>query len=313
MLKYLLIYNPRSGQAQLLSEFVQAFDPKELRQVEMTRELDLTHVLSQAAHSGIDTLVSAGGDGTVNALVNGLMKLPAEQRLKLAIFPMGTANDFAGTLGLPEQANEFVHLLKSSQTIPVDVVHIRATGFDRYYANVAAGGNSVRVSEEMTDELKANWGAFCYLRGSLQVLRDLDTYHITADCGGERLEDIGTWAVIVANGKTNAGGILVAPNASPTDGLLDVVIIRDGTVLDIVELVSSAVLGSYLDCEQVIYRQVPYLLLHSRPGMRFTMDGEIIAQEPVEFRVVPRAVEMYVGSNFLVGRDDLYSGTNDKD
>ncbi len=305
MHKYLLIYNSRSGRAQQLSEFVRAFDPQELEQLEMTRELDLSEALSKAADSGVNTLVAAGGDGTVNALVNALMKLPAERRLKLAIFPMGTANDFAGTLCLPEQADEFVELLQTSQCIPVDVVQIRSAGFDRYYANVAAGGNSVRVSEEMTDELKANWGAFCYLRGSLQVLSDLDTYRITADCGGERLEDIGTWAVIVANGRTNAGRILVAPKASPVDGLLDVVVIRDGTVLDIVELVSNAVLGSYLDCEQVIYRQVPYLRLHSEPGMRFTIDGEIIDQEPVEFTVVPHAVEMYVGSNFLVEQEAL--------
>lgn len=214
--------------------------------------------------------------------------------------PIGTANDFASTLTLPNDVATCVDLLTTSQHLPIDVVRIQAEGFERYYANIAAGGNSVRVAEEMTDELKSAWGAFCYLRGGLEVLNDLKSFRITADCGGEQLHDLDTWAVLVANGRTSAGRIAVAPEASLIDGLLDVVIIRDGSLGDVVEMVSSALLGSYLECEQVIYRQVPHLTLHSVPGMRFTVDGEVIDEEPVRFEAVPGAIEMYVGSEFLL-------------
>ena len=305
MQKYLIIYNTKAGRAAEFAEVIRGFDTEAADCVEMTRELNLASTLQKARQQGVETVIAAGGDGTVNAIVNALMHLPAEQRPCLAILPMGTANDFASMLALPATASEFLELLETSQCIPVDVVRIRADGLEHYYANVAAGGNSVRVSEEMTDELKSQWGAFCYLRGSLQVLGDLDTYRVTVDLGGEQLQDIGTWAVIVANGRTNAGRILVAPEASPIDGLLDVILIRDGTVADIVELASNALLGSYLDCEQVIYRQVPFVKLHSEPGMRFTLDGEIVDEEPVEFEVMPRAISMMVGSSFLLEHEAL--------
>ena len=300
MQEYWIIYNGKAGRATEFAEVLRTFGSESTRRIEMTRDLDLAATLQAAWQHGVRTVIAAGGDGTVNAIVNALMHLPSEQRPCLAVLPMGTANDFAGMLALPDTPPEFFELLETSQCIPIDVVRIRADGLEYYYANVAAGGNSVRVSEEMTDELKEQWGAFCYLRGSLQVLGDLQTYRVTVDLGGERLEDIGSWAVIVANGRTNAGRILVAPEASPIDGLLDVILIRDGTVADIVELASSALLGSYLECEQVIYRQVPYLKLHSEPGMRFTLDGEIVDEEPVEFEVMPRAISMVVGSQFLI-------------
>jgi diacylglycerol kinase (ATP) len=296
----LIIHNARAGRVEEFAEVLSKFDSGTTQRLELTSELDLKLSIADARRQGTELVIAAGGDGTVNAVVNAMMHLPAGERPKLAILPMGTANDFAGLLDIPEAADEFVQMLNSSQCLPVDVVRIRSNGLEHYFANVAAGGNSVRVTEELTDEMKAQWGAFCYLRGSLQVLGDLHTYRLTIDLGQERLTDIGTWAVIVANGRTNAGRIVVAPDASPIDGLLDVILIRDGTVLDLVEIASNALWGSYLDCDQVVYRQVASVRLHSVPGMRFTMDGEIIDQEPVEFEVMPQAISMFVGSRFLM-------------
>jgi diacylglycerol kinase (ATP) len=293
----LLIWNGKAGKAQLIDQLRMKFDTATTRFVEMTRGLDLVAVIRESA---CEVVVAAGGDGTVNAVVNALMRIETSERPRLAVLPIGTANDFASTLALPDDIAECVDLLTTSQHLPVDVVRIEADGFERYYANIAAGGNSVRVAEEMTDELKSAWGAFCYLRGGLEVLSDLKSFRITADCGGELLHDLDTWAVLVANGRTSAGRIAVAPEASPIDGLLDVIIIRDGTALDIVEIVSNALLGSYLECEQVLFRQVPYLTLHSVPGMRFTLDGEVVDQEPVRFEIEAGAIEMYFGSEFLL-------------
>lgn len=293
----LLIWNGKAGKADLIEQLRTRFPPATTRFVEMQREVDLCSVIEESEY---EVVIAAGGDGTVNAVVNALMRIEAAKRPRLAVMPIGTANDFASTLALPNNMAACVDLLTTSQHLPIDVVRIQADGFQRYYANIAAGGNSVRVAEEMTDEIKAAWGAFCYLRGGLEVLNSLKNFRITADCGGERLHDLDTWAVLVANGRTSAGRIAVAPEASPIDGLLDVIIIRDGNMLDILEIVSNALVGSYLDCEQVIYRQVPYLTLHSVPGMRFTLDGEVIDEEPMRFEAIPGAIEMYVGSEFLL-------------
>ncbi len=295
-MRRLLIWNDGSGKAEANRQvFVQAQADNDTQIHEMTRDGDLKACITQAVEEGCEVIMAAGGDGTVNAVVNAMMFIEESRRPRLAILPLGTANDFAATLTLPDDISQTFELSYTDQTLPIDVVKIHAHNFQRYFANIAAGGNSVRVSEELTDDMKARWGAFCYLRGGVPLLADLQTFHITAQCDSEKFSAIDSWAVLVANGKTNAGRIVVAPNASPNDGLLEVIIIRDGTVLDIVDIISHALLGSYLECEQVIYRQVRRLQLHSEPSMRFTIDGEVIEEEPVEFEVVPGAVCMFVG------------------
>lgn len=298
-MRRLMIWNGGSGKAvafQRLLDHDRICDSTHL--YELTRDGDLKARIAEAVEDGCEVVLAAGGDGTVNAVVNALMHIETARRPRLAILPLGTANDFAATLTLPDDAGRALELSYTNQFLPMDVVKIHAHNFQRYFANIAAGGNSVRVSEELTDDMKTRWGAFCYLRGGLPVLADLQTFHINAQCDSEQFSAIDCWAILVANGKTNAGRIAVAPKAAPNDGLLDVIIIRDGTILDIVDIVSQALLGSYLECEQVIYRQVRRLLLHSEPSMRFTIDGEVIDEEPVEFEVVPGAISMFVGDAF---------------
>jgi diacylglycerol kinase (ATP) len=299
MTQKLLIWNAGAGKSDVADQLQTLLDDAATDFFELTRQANLRLAMEEAIAAGCETVIAAGGDGTVNVVVNALMEMDAERRPVLAILPLGTANDFAGTLCIPDNLHEAIALVGSGACLPIDVVRIKAKDLERHFANVAAGGNSVRVSEELTDELKSRWGAYCYLRGAINVLTDLQSFRVTAQCDQEQFEQLDCWAVLVANGKTNAGRITVAPSASPIDGLLDVVIIRDGSVLDILEIASAGILGNFLECEQVVHRQVKRLRLKSQPGMRFTMDGEIIDEEPVQFDVVPGAIRMFVGPGFL--------------
>lgn len=293
----LVFWNSDSGKADAITELREALSDERSTWVELSKGLDLPHEIEQAISDGCETVVAAGGDGTVNALVNALMAVDEQRRPALAIIPLGTANDFAGTLGVPDEVAEAATLMKQSEPVSIDVVRIRGTGADRFYANIAAGGNCVRVSEALTDEIKARWGAFSYIRGAMDVLPDMTTYRITARCDNEEFSDLDSWAVLVANGKTNAGRIMVAPEASPVDGLVDLIIIRDGSIGNMVEIVADNLLGNFLESDQVIFRQVKSLHLQSEPRMRFTLDGEVIDEEPVQFDVVPAAIRMYVGTH----------------
>lgn len=295
----LLVWNGGSGQAAVHAEWIRRVgQDRGVRVVDLSDDCYLTKVIATACGAGCKTVIAAGGDGTVNAVVNSIMPLEPERRPSLAILPLGTANDFAGTLQIPDDVEQAYALLQTDQLLPVDVAKIHARDFVHYYANIAAGGNSVRASDMITDDVKSRWGAFAYLRGGLPVLADLETFRVTAVCDAEEFADIDCWAVLVANGRTNAGRIVVAPYASTIDGLLDVIIIRGGTVLDIVDILAQGLLGNYLECDQVIHRHVRRLKLNSVPGMRFTIDGEVIEEEPVEFEAMPGAISMYVGEAF---------------
>ncbi|MEZ6137590.1 MAG: diacylglycerol kinase family lipid kinase [Pirellulaceae bacterium] len=297
----LLFWNRESGQSHHIGLLRANAKTQAMAWVELTHEIDIHSEIERALGNGCDTIVAAGGDGTVNAVVNALMRVGEDRRPALAIIPLGTANDFAGTLGIPNDITQACALLWNTRPAPVDIVRINGIGFERFFANVAAGGNCVRVSEQLTDELKSRWGPLCYLRGSIGVLTDMETYHITADIDGERFEGLHCWAILVANGRTNAGRIEVAPEACAWDGMLDIIIIKDGGVMDMVEIVAGNLTGKFLECDQVIFRQATRLCVQSDPPMRFTLDGEVIDEEPVEFNVVAGAVRMFVGEQRLGG------------
>ncbi len=293
--KGLLITNKKAGNAdsiavvrQRLNQFV------ELSECELCAETDLAAEVDAAVRKGCGIVIAAGGDGTVNAVVNALMSIPAANRPELAILPFGTANDFAGSLAIPIEPELAVALLFEQRKTNMDVIRAAASNYQRYYANVAAGGNSVRVSEQMTDEIKQAWGSFSYIRGAVDVLTDMQTYQISLQADDESFQ-LTAWAILIANGRTNAGGIPVAPVASPSDGWLDLIIIRDGTVMDMAEIISKTLLTSFLESEQVIFRQAKHVALTSEPAMRFALDGEAIKEQPVDFDLVPGAITVYVG------------------
>ena len=257
----LVFWNRGSGKAEQVERLRKALPSATTTWVQMTRDVNLRETIQKELECECDIVFAAGGDGTVNAVVNALMEIDSARRPSMAVIPLGTANDFAGTLAIPDEIEEAVALFRDSQPIPMDVVRITGSGFERYYANVAAGGNCVRVSEELTDDIKSRWGAFSYLRGAVGVLADMKSFRVNAEMDGQRIGDFNSWAVLVANGKTNAGRIEVAPAASPVDGLLAVVLIKDGDVMDMVEIVAGNLLGNFLECEQVVYRQARRLKL----------------------------------------------------
>jgi diacylglycerol kinase (ATP) len=295
MTKHLLFWNGNSGRAERVEKLRLALHDVSTTWVELNRETDLHSEIERALENGCEVVVAAGGDGTVNAVVNAIMKIDENRRPCLAIVPLGTANDFAGTLAIPDGIQQSIDLFQFTNPTPIDMVRISGENFERYYANVAAGGNCVRVSEQLTAKLKNHWGPLSYARGSVNVLADMNTYRITVDIESERFEGIDCWAVLVANGRTNAGRIVIAPKASPQDGMLDIVIIKNGNLMDMVEIVAANLSGNFLECEQIIFRQAKCLRLCSDPPMRFTLDGELIDEEPLEFNIIAGAIRAFTG------------------
>lgn len=306
----LLISNSGSGRSDELQTVRESFfGSQNVRWIELDRDIDLVQTIDAATASGCRTVIAAGGDGTVNAVVNALMAIDRDRRPAMAILPLGTANDFARTLSIPTNLRAAVELVANTLPIPIDIIRIEGPKIKRYFANIAAGGNCVRVSEAMTDDIKSTWGAFSYVRGALDVLPDMMTYDVDAEVSrldrqpsghdqAETFSNLKSWAILVANGRTNAGGIQVAPKASVVDGWMDVILIRDGNVRDMFDIVANNLLGNFLDCDQVIFRQVKTLTLRSDPPMRFTLDGEVVDEEPVRFVLEAGAIAMHVGEDF---------------
>ncbi|XZE54625.1 diacylglycerol/lipid kinase family protein [Planctomycetaceae bacterium SH139] len=296
----LVAWNPRAGNAGNAAEafaFLRAQPAVDI--VETESHEHLRALAGRATSDGYQRLVMAGGDGTVNDAVTGIAEQGLSDAPELAILPIGTANDFAFTLAMPD--DYLVAAARCLTGVPraIDLVSCQVGEAERYFLNIAAGGNSDAVTRSLTPEMKARWGAWVYLRGAMQVMGDLTSFHVSIRFEHSQVPfEVDLWNLLIANGRTNAGHLPVAPRANPEDGLLDVIMIRDGSVSDLLGLTSRFLLQDYLASEQVIFRQVRSLELTSSPPLPFSLDGERTEISPSVVRCLPAALSMIVGANY---------------
>ncbi len=257
---------------------------------------DATVVAAERARAGSPLIVAAGGDGTVSEVARGLIPLRTEARF--AILPLGTGNDLARTLGVPlDDVDGALAVIDGGRERVLDAIAVEPDGGERTYAvNVAAGGFSGQVDEVLTAESKARWGPLAYLWSAAKVLPDLAGYQTTLSFDDGEAERVDALNVIVANARTCAGGWAVAPTADPEDGLLDVVVVRSGSALDLARVAVALAKGDYLD--EVMHRRARAVRVVSEPPMAFNVDGELLSRGSVTFRIVPRALRVLVGADY---------------
>lgn len=253
-------------------------------------------LVRQAVAEGVERVAAAGGDGTVNIVVNAMLDAAAE--VVLGVLPLGTGNDLAYTLGLSHDISGALDALEEGRERRIDVFQLEAEDETRYGVNVAAGGFSGQVDEVLTPQMKATWGPLAYILGVTQALPDLKQYRTYITFDRRSRERVRALNVVVANGRTAGGGRPVAPTANPCDGLLDVVIVKWGRATELAEVGTRLVAGSYLGSELVTHRRVREISVASTPGMWFNVDGELLTNEPVTVRVLPRRLRVVVGPEF---------------
>jgi diacylglycerol kinase (ATP) len=241
-----------------------------------------------AVRQKCDYVIAAGGDGTLNEVINGVARHSRD--IRVGLLPLGTGNDFARTLKLPTTVEENIAVLRLAQTRSIDLVRVRSDRI-RYFVNVSAGGFSGLVDEKLTPKMKRTWGPLAYVRSAAAALSELHAYRTTVRLAdGEKLR-LDLYNMIVANGTFVAGGLPVAPEADPGDGLLDVVLIPKRSTTEMVVVAAQIILGNHLGSNSIIFRRTPRLTVNSRPGMWFNADGELVGNEPATFEVVPQALQ----------------------
>ena len=297
-MKIALIINPVSGTAEegaLLHEAL-----ADMGDVTIYTTTDTGHGVElalQAIHDGAEIVAAAGGDGTINEVLNGVMQ--AGGHVAFGVIPLGTGNDLARTLALPTDPIAAWEVITSGEVRSLDVLKITAPNLIHYALNVAAGGFSGQVNEVLTGELKATWGPLAYLRSAVEVLPDMTNYRTTIQYDGDESHTVDALNIIVANCRTAAGGIQVAPLANPEDGLLDVVIVHYGSLGSLVGAAARLLVnGNYLDSPAVEHRQARKVRVEATPGIWFNADGELLTNEPMTFEVLPGALHVIVGPEY---------------
>ena len=293
-MKPYIIVNPIAGaivNPDGLLKQLRRLDPRKLSLTK--REGEAETLARVAFRAGCDYIIAAGGDGTLNEVINGIASPHPIRRVRLGIVPLGTANDFARSMKLPTRVENNIDILRAKQTVLVDLG--RVTGKrTRYFINVSAGGFSGAVDEKLTPQIKSTWGPLAYLRSAAAALPKLRAYHATVI-----FDDVDRWEgelynIVIANGQFVAGGLPIAPDASVRDGLLDVLLVPKRPAREMALLTAQMLLGKHLSSDAIPFRRIRKISVKSRPRMWFNVDGEPFGDDPAVFQILPRALEFVI-------------------
>ena len=294
-----VICNPTSGGG--------SNDPDEIR--EELEGLEVDWVETEGPEDAIEAaeewreglLLVAGGDGTINDVVNGLGRAGFPEGVTLGFLPAGTGNDLAATLCIPEDPDLAEDVIRQDRERKLDVARVRSEGVgERFFINVATGGLGAEISNANDEELKERWGKLSYLRASLEVARNFDVRELTLYLDGEG-HQVKAVNIAVGNCRYTGGGWPATPKANPEDGLLDVVVIETLGVADLLGLAPAVLEESgYLDRDGVLFVRAKEIRVETQPpGLEFTADGEIIGNEPAQFSVIPQTLKVIVGPEYV--------------
>ena len=287
-----VILNPHAGSVRDRTTIVKRIRHLPDAEVHLTtRKGGATRLARTAVRKGCEMIVAAGGDGTLNEVVNGIGESGA--RVRLGLIPLGTGNDFARTLGLPTDLDQAIGVIAAGHTRAIDLVRVTSDRV-RYFVNVSAGGFSGLVDEKLTRKMKKTWGPLAYLRCAVAALPELRAYRTKVALGQRKGFCLSLYNVVIANGRYVGGGTLIAPEASIDDGLLDIILIQERSAAELALLAAQVALGNHLSSDAIVFRRAAKVTVNSKPGMWFNVDGELVGNEPARFEVLPRALQFVV-------------------
>jgi diacylglycerol kinase (ATP) len=287
-----IIVNPAAGSVPSLDALLTQLQRLNPAKVRVTRAVGDAEKFARAAiRNRYNYIVAAGGDGTLNEVVNGIAR--CAENICLGVVPLGTGNDFARALGLPAALEDNIDILLSQKSRSIDLVRVKSDR-TRFFVNVSAGGFSGLVDEKLTLEIKHTWGPLAYVLGAATALPNLHAYRTQVVFDGGKSLSMDLYNVVIGNGRFVAGGLPIAPDADLSDGLLDVILIPRRSVPEMALLAAEIVLGKHLSSNAIIFRRAKTIAVRSRPGMWFNVDGELVGNAPAVFQIMPRAINFVV-------------------
>lgn len=259
---------------------------------------DAADLAEQSVAMGITHVIACGGDGTVSEVMNGLMRLPHDQRPVMGIVPLGSANDFATSVGLPLEPEPALAKLRTLNAYPIDVVRVTAGERDEsstsYYLNMTTGGFGAEVTSTTPKTLKRLLGGGAYsLMGALKAWRHR-SYRGTLSWD-EKQEEASLLLLALGNGRQSGGGQVLGPRAKLDDGCLDVLLVKDFTsVTELTKLIKELQSFPY-DGKFVRYFTTTRLTLTTQSDDEpwpLTLDGEARFYNHFCAEVVPLALRV---------------------
>jgi YegS/Rv2252/BmrU family lipid kinase len=231
---------------------------------------------------GFEKIVAAGGDGTVNEVVNGLAGTSAT----LGLLPIGTMNVFATELGLPTYDLELCwDIIQADTTRAVDLPKAN----QKFFVQLAGVGLDAQVVKETSNQLKRSFGPVSYLISAVQIAaRKPPRLFIQSE---DATIDEGSF-VLVGNGRLYGGPFPFFKHAVIDDGLLDVIVFKRLGYLEIIKYLQDVIFSSDIRVPEIEYFQTRRLRVESEEAVPVELDGELVGNCPVEFSLSERSLRV---------------------
>jgi len=250
-----------------------------------------------AAASGPEMVVSVGGDGTMNEVVNGIHDAGGLWQVALGVVGTGTGGDYLRSVGIPHRCDEACRRLLTAGKRKVDlgVIEYVENGRRqaRLFVNFAGVGFAGEVVRRTTRQFKSLGRTPSYLLAVLATFashRNVPT-RLTLD---GQVSEGKVATLILSHGKYGGGGMKVAPNADPSDGFFDVLVIGDVSRPDLLVSFPRVYRGTHLTHPKLEHCQAREVAVKSEIPMAIQIDGDLLPGEAVKFSVLPKALTLAV-------------------
>jgi diacylglycerol kinase (ATP) len=286
----LLLVNHQARQGQKrLPEAIRTLEQLGLNLIEESTEQPehLYEVIKRYQHE-IDLVIVGGGDGTLNAAVDALV----ETQLPLGILPLGTANDLARTLGIPNSLSDACKIIANREVRRIDLGWVNG----KHFFNVASCGLSVKITQRLTKKAKRRWGILAYLITALQVIWESRPFSAEIRMNDKSIL-VKTVQIAVGNGRYYGGGMAVVPDATIDDQRLDLYSLEIERWWQIIPLLPAIRQGRHIHSPSVRALAGQEIEVYTRKPRPINTDGEITTYTPAHFRVIPNALAVLVPSN----------------
>lgn len=257
-------------------------------EVHSTFELGVaTAIASDAAKRGVDVVVAAGGDGTVNETVNGLDGFD----VPLGIIPLGTANDFARQVGIPADADHAMDVILQRKARRLDTAALNG----RRFLNVSTGGVGAEATAETPADAKEVLGPVAYAISGMRKFAELKSQF--ARFAGDGFEYEGEFLLFaVGITRSTGGGTVVTPLASAVDGLLDLCIVEGMSRSDFARTVLLVRRGEHVGHEGVRYVQLKSVTIDAYDSIAVNVDGETSNASRLTYRARSRDLWVHIAN-----------------
>jgi diacylglycerol kinase (ATP) len=292
-MRILLIINPTAGQdwkrigiepVQIITSFFTDHGHQVIVR-ETTSRGDATVAAHKAIEDRYDMVIAAGGDGTVNEVVNGL----AGSQVIFSLIPIGTENVIAKEAGIPFNIQKACEHIEQARVKRVDVGKIK----DRYFLGFAGVGLDAHAVREVPEKLKENLGSLAFFLTGVAMAWKLrkaaPRARIYID---DKSIDIVFWLIIVGNIPSYGWRVKVTPKASMCDGLLDVCVFPKTSYFGVIRQIVGAMAGVHLRLPEIRYYKARRLEIRTKPRVLVEADGELVGWTPCIISIVPDSLSV---------------------